>query len=786
MIPEQLKRDDFRFIKIRPKDKKPYEKGWQKNANYKYDDKIIIDHINNKGNYGVATGFGNLIVIDFDNEEYQDKLLKHLPATFTVQSGGGLCHAYYIIDNAKPMKILDNDKNTILDFQGIGKQVVSAGSIHPNGKAYKVIKDVEITNITLSEIKAIFYNVFPKEWLPKEMKEQVNTTNYQKQNNNDTIWEIKKQYTLIDLLNEQGVNTNQNPTKCPLHSSKGGKSLGFKDDIWHCFHCEEKGDVISLYQLIYGLDFKQALKELCEKLNIEYKPFKQESQRFQKGLSSTVDRLKQIEDFVKENPVYYDKSKIWWLWSYEDNKWEIVDETDILNVIEQELNLRQIIKSKIKNEIIDGLKIIGRRNRPKDPPLNWIQFKNNIYDINTKEKFPPTPDYFFTNPISWNLGVSEETPNIDKLFNEWIPKDLVPQLYEIISYCLYKDYPIHRVFCLIGEGRNGKSKFLELVNRFIGAENRTSTELDVLMDNRFESAKLYKKLICVLSETDYSAMQKTALLKKLSGQDLIGYEFKNKNPFDDYNYAKILIATNGLPITHDKTDGFYRRWLIIDFPNKFPEGKDILATIPKEEYENLALKSVNLLPKLLKNGKFSNELSIEDKRRVYEEKSNPILVFIKERCYDDPNSYIQKYAFNDSFNLWCRDNGYRKFKNTDINIIMREVYQEEKTGPSDKRYWAWIGIKFKESIDDFSKSVQPVQVVQRSELNSTYRKEVQSIGQLGHSGQNLEILLKIWSDSNLIYKTKQLLDMGFSENKLKELKEIGEIFEPKKGEWQCL
>ena len=78
-----------------------------------------------------------------------------------------------------------------------------------------------------------------------------------------------------------------------------------------------------------------------------------------------------------------------------------------------------------------------------------------------------------------------------------------------------------------------------------------------------------------MGETNFSELNKTSILKKLTGQDVIGFEYKNKNPFDGFNYAKILIATNNLPTTTDKTIGFYRRWFIIDFPNRFSEEKDI-------------------------------------------------------------------------------------------------------------------------------------------------------------------------------------------------------------------
>jgi len=87
----------------------------------------------------------------------------------------------------------------------------------------------------------------------------------------------------------------------------------------------------------------------------------------------------------------------------------------------------------------------------------------------------------------------------------------------------------------------------------------------------------------------------------LTGGDKIGFEKKNKDPFDDYNYAKMIIASNSLPISQDTSDGFYRRWLIVDFPNEFEEGIDILGTIPEQEYNNLALKITKIVTGFVKS-----------------------------------------------------------------------------------------------------------------------------------------------------------------------------------------
>jgi len=417
-----------------------------------------------------------------------------------------------------------------------------------------------------------------------------------------------------------------------------------------------------------------------------------------------TDKQEQAKKFEEIQPLFYDKSGCWWLWDSDKFKWELVDEVDILNMIGDAKDM-DIISSKARTEILNSLKQQGRKLIPKPIKLTWIQFQDKIFDIETGETFPATSDYFVTNPIAYKLNADkiEATPIIDKIFEEWVGASHVKTLYEFIAYCMLPDYPIHRIFCLIGAGMNGKSCFLRLLKKFIGEDNVTATELDTLISSRFEITRLYKKLVCIMGETNFSELSKTSMLKKATGQDIIGFEYKNKTPFTDVNYAKIVIATNNLPETTDKTIGFYRRWMIIDFPNSFSEEKDILNDILEEEYPCLALKCCNILHDLLKARKFTNEGTVEERAKKYEDKSNPLDKFIKEFCNtEDADGYIWKYNFEKKFNQWAKQNRFREFSDVVIGRKMKEKGIEQQSKPAN---WlndgkggllrSWIGIKWK-------------------------------------------------------------------------------------------
>jgi len=462
---------------------------------------------------------------------------------------------------------------------------------------------------------------------------------------------------------------------------------------------EDKKDLKKFLKLYQGNgNFIEVLKIAQEKYGLE-KPKKNPAKIL-------IDKVEQAKEYHKSQPFFYDRNNVFWLWN--EDRWEITDDTDLLNMIKGDTE-KDIISSKQRQEIINALKQQGRLNIPLKAGKRWVQFKNKIIDLEKDEIIELDPKYLITNPIPWEIGENEDTPTIDRIFEEWVGEEYVPMLYEIVAYCLLPDYPIHRIFCLIGDGLNGKTSFLGLLNKFIGSKNITSSDLDILLKSRFESVKLYKKLICLMGETNFNVLSRTSILKRLTGQDLIGFEFKNKLPFDDENYAKIIIATNSLPMTLDKTIGFYRRWILIDFPNRFDEKKDILKEIPEIEYNNLAKKSIRILKELLKKREFTKEGNFIEKRIRFEEKSNPLQKFLKEETTQDPDGFVFKYEFVKLFQTWLEENKYRIWNELEIGRNMKLKYEIKKKG--EKRYRAWCGLKFNDQNGGNEESGQDVQDV---------------------------------------------------------------------------
>lgn len=361
------------------------------------------------------------------------------------------------------------------------------------------------------------------------------------------------------------------------------------------------------------------------------------------GILELQDYYYNVKLFYKINPFFYDKNRLFWLWDKEKFCYSIVDEVQMIMLLNIELGFDgKILTTGLSNNYIEAFRVVGRENHPKDAPKKWIQFKDKAFSLKSHKIYDVTPQYFFTNPIPHEIGETSYTPIMDKLFTEWVGEDRREALYELLAYCCYSDYPIQLLFCLWGNGRNGKSQFLRIMDKFIGSNNVTTSDLETLSLNRFESFKLYKKLLCVIGETNFNILNNTGFIKRLVGGDKIRFEKKNKDSFDDYNYAKIVISSNSLPSSKDTTDGFYRRWFIMPFENEFEEiGREIWLDVPDEEYKSLAKKVTEILPNLLGCGVFKGQGTIEQRKKNYLSVSNPMTQFINDCCEVSEKGFVE-------------------------------------------------------------------------------------------------------------------------------------------------
>jgi len=386
----------------------------------------------------------------------------------------------------------------------------------------------------------------------------------------------------------------------------------------------------------------------------------------------------QAKRFIELQPLFYDRGDLWWIWDKENKKWNITDKIDILNGIKS-MGVNTI-NSKERTEILNALQQVGRENIPEELSKECIQFKDRIINIKTGEEFESTPEYFSTNSIPWNIGESEETPTMDRYFKEWVGEEYVKTLYQIIAYSACSEQFMQRMIALVGGGSNGKGTFVKLLRSFIGKENCVSSELSLLATNNFETSIIYRKLLCEMGEVSHNDLKNTNQIKKISGEDQLRYCFKGKTPFSDFSPTTCLINTNSLPTTSDKTIGFYRRWLIVDFPNQFPIKQGIIESIPEQEFQNLSKKVITLLKEMYIKQQFENEGDYQERMERYEERSNPVMRFIELFCEEDYEGYISIKKFAQNLNEFIKERHLRVMSPKEIKTKLIEEGFEIRRG----------------------------------------------------------------------------------------------------------
>lgn len=204
-------------------------------------------------------------------------------------------------------------------------------------------------------------------------------------------------------------------------------------------------------------------------------------------------------------------------------------------------------------------------------PKYWINFLNGMLDIKTGILHEHSPIYRSVNQIPHNYkpGLDIEKSVFNKFLLSRIPdEDNRRMLYEYMGYCLLPDIIFQKFLILVGIGNAGKSVILNQQARILGADNLSAIPLQSLSE-RFTTASLLNRQCNICGDLSSAAIKDTAVIKQLSGEDLCKAEYKGGAVFFFKNRAKFLFSCNELPsILDDRSNGFYRRLLIIRFEHE--------------------------------------------------------------------------------------------------------------------------------------------------------------------------------------------------------------------------
>ena len=256
-----------------------------------------------------------------------------------------------------------------------------------------------------------------------------------------------------------------------------------------------------------------------------------------------------------------------------------------------------------------------------------------------------------------NYDSSAYDEHVDKFLNDITCErpELRKTLEEILGLIILTVKFPHHVFFFVGNGNNGKSTFLEMINNFVG-ELGQNLGLDAFNDGT-SIASLIGKLVNCTDETDGVFIDRCKGYKSLASGNTITVRPIYSKPVKVQNTATLILSTNNMPKFNDKTHGFYRRLVIIPFEFQITEKisnlDELLSTSNAKSYIlNLALEGVQ---RIKDNGyKLTKNEIIDNALETYKTEIDHVAGFVKEYTVIDGKETKEVFA---DYQLYCGEIG---------------------------------------------------------------------------------------------------------------------------------
>ncbi len=330
------------------------------------------------------------------------------------------------------------------------------------------------------------------------------------------------------------------------------------------------------------------------------------------------------------------------VFAYKDGIWE--EHEGKVTMALQKL-IRNNYGSNVKSEFIDGY--------VKAHPtyhIDWEEMgidgtkaavENGILDImegTIIRELEPEDHAIMRIPVEWN-GLDAERPMWEEFIQASVEPSSRDTIQEYTGSCLHtNEYPFKKAMMLLGDGDNGKGVFENVVTAMLGHDNVTHDGLKKLANSQFGLQRLQYKTANIHSDINRNKIINKSMFKSLTGNDRIRVEAKYKTPSEMRNPAKLIFGANRIPKVKDAGRAFYRRWILVQFPNRFTlddddEYLDAIFNLDKdiieEELPGVLAWAVEGYQRLQNNKNFTGEKTPDRVQQDWEEYQDTTTAFVR-------------------------------------------------------------------------------------------------------------------------------------------------------------
>jgi P4 family phage/plasmid primase-like protien len=699
----------------------------------KYQTEFCTSDIPTDQDFGVICGksSGNLIVLDLDHTTdvgiFKELFLdtEILNQTLVVQSGNGF-HVYLRVKGALPpstylQKELDG-KTQNLEIKSQGNYVVGATSDHYengdngyflSGKKYRIISVTE----KIMELKTDGNTILSKF--------------------NELGWHKQGENAEIDL----GNKNSQEILRKGGWSGGSRHNNGFKVALWS-YSVDNKDDdevlqeALELNATCLPPKATSEVERWCAGAKQQWEKNQKEGNSYftkaklDKKAQDKQDQIETVTEAIKVKfrfATYTDTEELMvWNGRYYNS---IGAEFTVKEAVEKEENNAQ---QTLVNEVLAKIKRstgVPRENfnvlnmviDGKETPNFDCTLENGILNLDTLEFRDHTHTNYTTwnIPINWNENTTIEDPvnfdAIEKSLNGtvfWkyikecfqenrdspVIKEDVFTVMETMAYILHNDNELQKTIMFIGSGSNGKTKLLEYIDDLFGKRNTTHISIQELAEGGFILAQLNGKLANICADVESTELRRTGKLKQLIGGEGVEVSKKYQHPYTLRSRSKFIFSANRFPITLDQTDGFFRRYIILQWKRKF-DGANKDTELGRKLRENESEKSLvfHVLVHMAKNlrirGDFKYTKSVNEVRTNWNNLADPIQMFINDALEDVAGNNVSKKDMFQAYSKFCLRNELQPLRIGTFGKVFREMYDDTTLREGQQVGKVWCDVR---------------------------------------------------------------------------------------------
>ena len=414
------------------------------------------------------------------------------------------------------------------------------------------------------------------------------------------------------------------------------------------------------------------------------------------------------EGFLKAHAVQGSNGQ--WLRYYRDEffeyagtRYEVVPDAElkarVTTFLQNRNETRGLAGPKFTNTVLGNVKALTLVSEKHQPPVflgtpphaapGAISMINGIIDIYQLIDcqpfyYPHTSVLFNRIALPYAYDQHAKCPVWDAFLAQMFPdSDVRNLLQEWMGYNLVHDTSMEKFLILFGEGANGKSVFMTVFRELLGVGNYSAIGLESFNPVRtFPLATTIGMLANIVSEIGEWDKAAEGMLKGFVTGEPITIERKHRDPFVGKPTARLTFATNTLPRFSDRSDGLWRRLLLV------PCTVQILDEVNQDkrminpefwrtngELPGIFNRAIEGLRRLLKRGQFFVPADCQAAKTAYQKESNPARTFLEENYCAAPNGVIFSNALYKSYHEWAEKNGQKPLGATPFAGEVKRVFK---------------------------------------------------------------------------------------------------------------